>query len=75
MSDETLAKLKGWMGDADYKTLLEFCLEPKTWKEIAKIKIKDSKKFEILKNLKTCEAIQFADGKYYSAAFIRDLLK
>lgn len=74
MSDENLAQLKSFLDDEDYKTLLEFCCEPRAWKEISKLKIKQSRMLKILKDLKMSETLLFADGKYYTAPFAKEYL-
>ena len=70
-----MAELRKYLENEDYRKLLTFCLEPKAWNEIRKMKIKQSKLFQILKDLKMAKALEFADGKYYAAAFTKELLK
>lgn len=74
MSAENLAQLKKFLDDEDYKELLEFCCEPRAWKEISKLKIKQSKMFKMLKDLKTSETLLFADGKYYTAPHAKEYM-
>jgi len=75
MTEVNVDELQKWLADEDCKQLLTFCLEPKEWKEISKLKIKQSKMFKMLKELKTSNALQFADGKYYSAPVVREYLE
>lgn len=76
MADEKeLAELQKYLEDEEYKTLLSFCVEPKKWNEIQKLKVKRGKLFQILKDLKTVKALDFADGKYFTAAFAKEYLK
>ncbi len=75
MSEENLVQIKEYLDDEDCKNLLEFCTEPKAWKEIAKLKIKQSKMFKMMKDLKISKALEFADGKYYTAAFVKEYMK
>jgi len=74
MSDENLAQLKEFLDDEDYKMILEFCCEPKAWKEVSKLKIKQSRFLNILKDLKVSETLLFADGKYYTAPFAKEYM-
>ena len=74
MDEESLTQLKKYLEDKDYKELLEFCLEPKAWKEISKLKIKKSKMFNVLKALKESSMLEFADGKYYTASFVKEYM-
>ncbi|MFP3951095.1 MAG: hypothetical protein ACLFVP_02990 [Candidatus Bathyarchaeia archaeon] len=67
-------KLEDLLQDEDYKELLNYCLEPKAWKEIRKLKIHDSKLFDLLKDLKKNKALQFSEGKYYTADFAKEYL-
>jgi hypothetical protein len=75
MTEVNLDELQKYLADEDCKQLLTFCMEPKEWKEISKLKIKQSKMFKILKELKTSNALQFADGKYYSALVVKEYLE
>ena len=76
MADEKeLAELQKYMQDEDYKAILSFCVEPRAWSEIRKLKVKQSKLFQILKDLKLVKALDFADGKYYATSFAKDFLK
>lgn len=75
MEDENLVKLQKYLEDEDYKELIEFCCEPRAWNEISKLKIKKSKLFQILKDLKISSTLKFADGKYYAASFVKEYLK
>jgi hypothetical protein len=52
----------------------DLLLGAKEWKEISNLKIKQSKMFKMLKELKTCNALQFAEGKYYSAPVCEGIL-
>lgn len=74
MVDESLAQLQKYLEDEDYKEMLKFCCEPKAWKEISKLKMKRSKMFTILKDLKTSSILEFADGKYYVASFVKEYI-
>jgi len=74
-NDKEIAGLQKYLNDEDYKMLLSFCTEPKEWKEIVRIKIKKGKMFQVLKDLKAINALEFADGKYYAAPFAREFLK
>ena len=74
MSPENIEQLKMFLDDEDYKRVLEFCLEPKSWNEISKLKIKQSKILKLLKDLKVSETLLFADGKYYSAPFVKEYM-
>ena len=67
--------LKKNLEDADCLKLLNHCIEPKTFNEIKKTKIKDSKLFKILKEMKVAEALSFADGKYYTTQEAQEYLK
>jgi len=73
--DKEIADLQNYLKDADYKVLLTFCLEPKSWDEIRKMKIKQNKLFQILKDLKMSKALEFADGKYFAAQFSKEYVK
>jgi hypothetical protein len=53
----------------------DLLLGAKEWKEISNLKIKQSKMFKMLKELKTSNALMFADGKYYSAPVVREYLE
>lgn len=75
MSGEDIEQLKKYLEDNDYRILLDFCCEPRAWKEISKLKIKQSKMFQMLKDLKTTNALQFNDGKYYTPTFVKEYLK
>lgn len=75
MLGDNIVQLKKFLEDDDYKDLLEFCCEPKAWKEIRKLKIKQSKMFEIMKDLKTTNNLQFNDGKYFTPEFVKAHLK
>lgn len=66
--------LEELLQDEDYKELLTYCMEPKGWNEIQGIDIHRSKLFELLKVLKTNKALQFSDGKYYTADFAKEYL-
>ena len=72
MTDENLVQLQKYLEDRDYKELLEFCFEPKAWKEISKLKMKRSKMFTVLKDLKESSILEFAEGKYYAASFVKE---
>jgi len=74
-NEKEIAELQNHLNDEDYKTILNFCIEPKAWKEISKLKVKRGKLFQILKDLKTIKALEFADGKYYAASFTQEFLK
>lgn len=74
-NEKEIAELQKYLNDEDYKMLLTFCVEPKAWKEISKLKLKKGKIFQILKDLKIVKALEFADGKYYAASFAQEFLK
>jgi len=74
MAEENGAKLRELIGDEQCKQLLEFCLEPRAWREIQKLKIKPNKLFGLMKDLKTIKALDFADGKYFSADIVKEYL-
>ena len=74
-SDKELADLQNYLKDEDYKTMLNFCLEPKSWDEIRKLKVKQSKLFQIMKDLKVAKALEFNGGKYFTASFAKQVLK
>ncbi|MFQ6053082.1 MAG: hypothetical protein ACE5OO_02475 [Candidatus Bathyarchaeia archaeon] len=74
-NEKELEELQRYLQDEDYKKLLCFCKEPKSWNEIRKLKMKQSKLFQILKDLKTAKALEFADGKYYSAAHTMEFIE
>jgi len=75
VDEKPLAELRKYLKDADYKTIITFCLDLKGWDEISKIKqIKKSKLFQIMKDLKTCKALEFNEGKYFTAKFVKDEL-
>jgi len=59
--------LRKQLEDEDFVKILNHCREPKTYKEMKGAKVRDSKLFQILKELKLNEALLFADGKYYSS--------
>ena len=75
MSGENIEQLKKYLEDNDYRTLLDFCCEPRPWKEISKLKIKNDKMFQVLKDLKTTNLLQFNDGKYFTPMFVKEYLK
>ena len=75
VDEKELAELQKYLADEDYKQLLSFCLEPKGYNEIRKLKVKQSKLFQMLKDLKVMKALEFADGKYYAADFVKEFLK
>jgi hypothetical protein len=75
MTNDALAQLQKYLIDEDYKKLLSFCMEPKQWGEISKLGIKQSKIFQMLKDLKTIEALEFSGGKYLTAANVVTLLR
>lgn len=74
-NEKEIAELQKYLQDGDYKKILSFCQEPKSWNEIRKVKVKQSKLFQILKDLKIVKALEFADGKYYAASFTEEFLK
>ena len=74
-NEKEISDLQNYLKDEDYKVLLTFCMEPKSWDEIRKMKIKQSKLFQILKDLKTSKAIEFSEGKYFAAQFTKPYLK
>lgn len=74
MAEDNGARLRELIGDEQCKRLLEFCIEPREWKEIQKLKIKSHKIFGLMKELKTIKALEFADGKYFSADFVKEYL-
>ena len=74
-NEKEIAELQRYLQDGDYMKLLSFCQEPKAWNEIRKMKVKQSKLFQILKDLKIVKALEFADGKYYAASFTEEFLK
>jgi hypothetical protein len=75
-NEKELAELQKYLKDADYKMIISFCQEPKAWDEISKLKqIKQSKLFQIMKDLKTVKALEFNGGKYFTASFVKDMLK
>jgi len=55
--------------------LLSFCVEPKAWADISKLKLKKGKMFQIMKDLKIINALAFSDGKYYAAPYTQEYLK
>ena len=59
--------LRKHLEDEDFVTILNHCREPKTYKEMKAVKIKEGKLFQVLKALKIAEGLLFADGKYYSS--------
>ena len=59
--------LRKHLEDEDFVTILNHCREPKSYKEMKAAKVKDSKLFKVLKELKLNEALLFADGKYYAS--------
>lgn len=59
--------LKEQIEKENYLKVLNHCREPKSFKEIRLIKIRESQLFNILKELKVNEALLFADGKYYTS--------
>jgi hypothetical protein len=59
--------LRKHLEDEDFVTILNHCREPKSYKEMKAAKVKDSKLFKVLKELKINEALLFADGKYYTS--------
>ncbi len=74
-NENEIAELQKYLGDEDYKMLLTFCVEPKAWNDIAKLKMKKGKMFQIMKDLKIIKALAFADGKYYAAPYTQEYLK
>lgn len=72
-SDEE--KLQGYIKDSDYKMVLSFCIEPKAWDDIRKLKIKQSKLFQMMKDLKVAKGLEFNNGKYFTASFAKEMLK
>jgi hypothetical protein len=59
--------LKKQLEDEDFVKILNHCREPKAYNEMKAAKVRDSKLFKVLKELKINEALLFADGKYYSS--------
>lgn len=59
--------LKQQLLDTNCLKVLTQCKEPKSFKEIRASKIPDGKLFSVLKELKSIEALLFADGKYYTS--------
>ena len=74
-NEKAIAELQKYLQDEDYKGILSFCVEPKAWNEIRKLKVKQSKLFQILKDLKVVKALDFANGKYYTTSFAKELLR
>jgi hypothetical protein len=74
MDGEQLVDLQKYLQDHDCIDLLSFCAEPKSWNEIRKLKVKDSKLFKMMKELKTAKALGFTDGKYFTAPFVKEHL-
>jgi len=72
MADGTVTQLQKYLVDIDYKKILTYCVEPKQWNDIAKLNIKQSKVFQILKDLKTIKALEFSDGKYLTASYAKE---
>ncbi len=76
---KALAELQKYLRDEDYCKVLGFCLEPRSWNDIRQLnkgaKIKESKLFQIMRDLKLVGALEFNDGKYSTSTFARDLLK
>ncbi|MFH0850823.1 MAG: hypothetical protein V1924_07790 [Candidatus Bathyarchaeota archaeon] len=62
-----VATLQTLLKDENCLKVLTHCKEPKTFNEIKKTKIGEGKIFSVLKDLKTSEALLFADGKYYTS--------
>lgn len=62
-----VATLQTLLKDENCLKVLTHCKEPKTFIEIKKTKIGEGKIFSVLKDLKTSEALLFADGKYYTS--------
>jgi len=75
MNEEELTQLRKYLENEDYKKLLSYCCEPRTWREIMRAGIKRDHLFDILKNLKLVKALSFADGKYYTTEAARSLLE
>lgn len=73
--EKNVAELQKYLKDEDYRSVLTFCLEPKPWDEIRKLKVKQSKLFQIMKDLKVATALEFANGKYCTTGFAKDILK
>jgi hypothetical protein len=70
-----IEKLKGYLQkDEDYKKMLDFCLEPKEFRDIQGLKIRKDKLFNIVLDLKTMNALEFNNGKYSTAAFVKEHL-
>lgn len=75
MNEEEVAKLRRYLQDEDYKRLLFFCCEPRSWREIMDMGVKRDRLFDILKDLKLVKALGFSDGKYYTTESARSLLE
>jgi hypothetical protein len=80
MADEkALAELQKYLRDEDYCKVLGFCLEPRSWNDIRQLnkgaKIKESKLFQIMRDLKLVGALEFRDGKYYTSDLARNVMK
>jgi hypothetical protein len=74
-NENEVAELQKYLNDGDYKMLLSFCVEPKAWADISKLKLKKGKMFQIMKDLKIINALAFSDGKYYAAPYTQEYLK
>ena len=66
--------IKKQVQDEDCKKLLTHCKEPRAFNEMKGAKIKESKLFKLLKELKLSEALLFADGKYYTSPDVFEFL-
>lgn len=65
-NEKEIAELQKYVKDEDYKYLLNFCKEPKSWNDIRKLKVKQSKLFQVLKDLKIIHGLEFNnDTKEY----------
>lgn len=75
IGEKEIFDLQRFLKDEDYKTVMVLCLEPKSWGDIQKTRIKQSKLFQILKDLKLAKCLEFNGGKYCTAAFVKEYLK
>lgn len=75
-TEKEVAELQKYVKDEYYKDLLIFCVEPKSWDDIRKLKVKQSKLFQILKDLKIIHGLGFNNDtkKYFTSDYAKSYL-
>ncbi len=74
MTKEKIEEFLNSKNRENYRKLLAFCKDPRTFNELEKSGVKGDL-FKVLVDLKTSEAIAFANGKYFTTQLGLDSMK